>query len=109
MVRNVHIHPLGPTCDFVHDSLINKIFMREREREGGREGGRGGRGRGGGRKEMYVPSPKAIKLQGCNLSLRRHILVCSHFEHMKLVLCSVCHTVFPYLTILPIRTFYPFL
>ena len=41
--------------------------------------------------KIYIPSPKAVKLQVCNLisvSFRRHFLVCSRAEHVKLVLCT---------------------
>ena len=37
---------------------------------------------------MYIPSPNAVKLQVCNLtsvSFRRHFIVCSHAERVKLV------------------------
>ena len=41
--------------------------------------------------KIFIPSPKAVKLQVCNLtsvSFRRHFLVCSRAEHVKLVLCT---------------------
>ena len=41
--------------------------------------------------KIFIPSPKAVKLQLGNLtsvSFRRHFLVCSRAEHMKLVLCT---------------------
>ena len=40
---------------------------------------------------LHIPSPKAVKLRVCNLtsvSFRRHFLVCSRAEHVKLVLCT---------------------
>ena len=40
--------------------------------------------------KIDIPSPKAVKLQVCSLtsvSFRRHFLVCSRAEHVKLVLC----------------------
>ena len=42
--------------------------------------------------KIFIPSPKAVKLQLCNLtsvSFRRHFLVCSRAEHVKLIICRL--------------------